>query len=210
MGTPAGGDVGLMTDGPLEPAAGESVGSALAVPGKVDEVDAALAALSPKQRARVVAFLGGESKTAIAQREGVSPQAIDQTLAFKAVRRVYALAIHRYLLTSRIRKDGGGEAAWKPLVPALLENLTQIALGARHPVRVSDGYQFEPDWHLRYQATLKLLAYVEADADGIVAREESTISRREVRAGTASLVRKSAPGAPPGTCGTQSALAAPA
>ena len=78
------------------------------------------------------------------------------------------------------------------LVANLINGLQTVALSAKRPVVYGNGYSMEPDYRLRMEATLKLLALVEPpsgsrntgpatgarDTDEIVARETHT---REVR-----------------------------
>jgi hypothetical protein len=168
-------------------------------PGDSDALDerlaAALAALTPAQRERALAHLGGESTTAIAVREGVSPQAVDQSLRSPAVQAFYSIAGHRYMVGG-LKRGSGGEMKLIPV--ALFENLVTIALAAERPVIFGASYALVPDYNLRLEATLKVIELIvppdgapdcppvqsphESGAGEVVAREKTTVSRtREIR-----------------------------
>ncbi len=171
-------------------------------PPDIDALDerlaAALANLTPAQRGRALAFLSGETKTAIAVREGVSPQAVDQTLRTPAVQAFCSIAGHRYAVN--LVKIDGGEA--KPIAQALFQGLVEIALGATRPVVHGGNYALVPDYSLRLEATRTVLDFIEppggivdrpadhkdqrsAQRSGggeTIAREKTTVSRtREIR-----------------------------
>lgn len=157
-----------------------------------------LAKMTPTQRSRVLAHLGGETKSEIARREGVSPAAITQALQSGVAREAFCIAGHRYISTFQRTKDSEPIS----LVPALFDNLFAIATGATRPAS-SGGhgrYTMVPDHRLRYEATLKLIELVEpansmhgganaspsagggAESGEVVARERTTVSRtREIR-----------------------------
>jgi hypothetical protein len=163
-------------------------------PGDDDELAAALAKLTPAQQRRVIAHASGESKTSIAKREGVSVQAVDQSLRSPAIDNVYSIAGHR-LVTRGLRRGASGEL---PIVDALFQNLVEIALEATRPVVHGGSYTLVPDHALRFDATVKILELIrpadcppvqsgvqsphEGGSSEVVAREKTTVTRsREIR-----------------------------
>lgn len=157
-----------------------------------DRLAATLAALTPAQRGRALAYLSGESKSAIARREGVSPQAVDQTLRTAAVRELYSIAGHQFAVES-VQRDSSSEKT--SLTEALLQNIVRIALNATRPVVYGGCYKLVPDNRLRLEATMKLIEFIEppegptlaapasqpAASGELVAREKTTVSRTRTR-----------------------------
>lgn len=161
-------------------------------PGDDDELAAALARLTPAQQRRAIAHASGESKTSIAKREGVSVQAVDQSLRSPAIDNVYSIAGHS-LLPIGVRTLATGETV--TVADALFQNLLSIALEAKRPVVHGGSFTLVPDHALRFDATLKILELIRpvggspepsppegGGSSELVAREKTTVTRsREIR-----------------------------
>lgn len=175
---------------------------AATVPADVEaHLAAQLELLTPTQRKRLEALVAGSTPSAIARSEGVSPQAIDQTLRSDRVRRALQL-VGTLVATSRVKTSQivNGVAAQdaEPIlvVQALVQNVVEIALGADRTVVAGRATKEVPDYRLRLEASLRLLDLLAdsdrfaanvpaAGANELVARERETVSHtrtREIRA----------------------------
>jgi len=140
------------------------------------------AALTETQRRRTRALLAGDSTTAIAKAEGVTPQAVSDSLRSKPAQVYFRIASQVLCLTI----DG------RDLAQALTENLVRIALDAKLGVSTPTGVQMVADYRLRYEASLKLLSMLTSEESERAVREasmaattdEATLHAREVTNGT--------------------------
>lgn len=112
----------------------------------------ALAALSDRQRSRLLAHLEGETGRSIARREGVSQASVAETLRSAPVRRVFfEVAGHRL---------GAANGEIERLISRLLITLQACAFDAKRPVVAGNAVFEYPDHRLRMEAALKLLDFV--------------------------------------------------
>ncbi len=143
-----------------------------------DEIAQALVSLSPVQRGRVIANLKGETATAIAKRQNVSPQAVAETLARPEVRDV-TMRVAGHVIGSR---EAGGVCK---LISQVLDNLQQCAFEATRPIVVGGRLAEVADYRMRFDASLKLLEFIsppqpEPTIEEHISRE-TTVRTRAVR-----------------------------
>lgn len=135
----------------------------LAIPESAEAaVSAALARLTKTQLRRVLARADGATLQQIADSEGCSASAIDQSLKSQAVRD--AMSVLGYNLT--VARGTKNDVAIIDPVLIMLENLLEIATNATRALVVSEGSGVTrakevPDYPTRLAATAKFLSLVD-------------------------------------------------
>ncbi len=117
-----------------------------------DVLGAELAKLTPKQRSRAVATLAGKTPSEIARGEGVSKQAVAETLAAPIVVKTL-----RNLLTGMQVSNGG---PFMPVVERALEVVVEM-LAAKKAVIYGGSYVMVVDHDARFRAATHLLGLYE-------------------------------------------------
>jgi len=112
----------------------------------------AVGTLTPTQLRRLSSRLEGKSLATIADTENCSVASVHETLRAPKVQATFLILGQ----TMAAQDRNTGEKV--DLVVTLLENLSQIALGATRTVQVGDRLEHVADYRMRFDASVKLLS----------------------------------------------------